>query len=89
MMRCDKYGKKMTQMRQLWRQPVSRQFQELIIDQTLEHMLLSLPFRTHHTIFLYLGMEPPSRDYENTETAKKNREELAASKKKAKTLQDI
>ena len=71
------------------REYVSRQFYELIIDQTLEQMLLSLPFRAHQIIFLDLGMEPPSRGHENTETAKTTRAELAASKDISRTLQDI
>jgi hypothetical protein len=88
------YGKTMmltdqNHTRSVRREPVSCQFYELIIDQTLEQMLLPLPFRAHQTIFLYLGMEPPSRGHENTETAKTIRAELTASEDISRTLQDI
>ena len=90
----DKNGKRMMLIDQnhttsVTTEPVSRQFYELIIDQTMEQVILSLPFRAHQTIYLYLGMEPPPRGHENTKIAKAIRAELAASKDISRTLQDI
>jgi len=68
---------------------ITHDFQELIVDQILEKIPWRLPDEAHKSVFEYLEMRPPPREYENIEMAKNIRAKLATSKDKQKTQWEI